>query len=50
MATVLIRDDNPDVRGMVKELMVRAGHDVMEANNGKDGLDLLNNKPADVIT
>ena len=37
-ARVLLVDDEPDVRGLVRTLLERAGHSVVEAPNGADGV------------
>jgi DNA-binding response OmpR family regulator len=38
MASVLVVDDEPDIRSLVRELLERAGHDVVEAGDGNEGL------------
>jgi DNA-binding response OmpR family regulator len=38
MASVLVVDDDPDIRGLVRELLERAGHVVHEAGDGREGL------------
>jgi DNA-binding response OmpR family regulator len=35
---VLVIDDDPDIRGLLRELLERAGYDVSEAANGRLGL------------
>jgi DNA-binding response OmpR family regulator len=35
---VLVVDDDPDIRGLLGELLRRAGHEVVEAENGRAGL------------
>jgi DNA-binding response OmpR family regulator len=40
-ARVLVIDDDADIRALVRELCERAGHDVLEAKNGKQGLQTL---------
>ena len=37
-ARVLVVDDDSDARGLARELLERAGHDVTLAENGRDGL------------
>ena len=39
MATILIVDDEPAVRGMISEILIGAGHQVAEAGNGNEALD-----------
>ena len=38
MSCILVVDDDTDIRGLVQELLKRAGHDVVEAPDGNDGL------------
>jgi DNA-binding response OmpR family regulator len=38
MASVLVVDDEADIRSLVRELLERAGHDVVEAGDGNEGL------------
>lgn len=38
MASVLVVDDEADIRRLVRELLERAGHDVVEAVDGNEGL------------
>lgn len=38
MASVLVVDDEADIRSLVRELLERAGHDVTEAGDGNEGL------------
>jgi DNA-binding response OmpR family regulator len=35
---VLVVDDEPDIRELVRELLERAGHEVIEASDGNEGL------------
>jgi DNA-binding response OmpR family regulator len=37
-ATILIVDDEADVRGLVREILQRAGYEVREAGDGQEGL------------
>lgn len=37
MATILIVDDDPQFRKMLRQMLERAGHSVVEASNGKEG-------------
>src|SRR5262245_42831936 len=39
MADVLIVEDNPDLAGLLAEILRAAGHSAREARNGRDGLD-----------
>jgi DNA-binding response OmpR family regulator len=38
VSCILVVDDESDIRGLVHELLKRAGHDVIEAADGNDGL------------
>src|SRR6476619_2430326 len=38
MASVLVVDDEADIRSLVRELLERAGHDGVEAGGGNEGL------------
>lgn len=46
---VLVVDDEPDIRDMVRRLLERAGHTVSEASDGKTCLDVVEEKRPDVI-
>jgi DNA-binding response OmpR family regulator len=37
-ARILFVDDDADIRGLLRQLLERAGYDLVEASNGKDGL------------
>lgn len=41
--TLLIVEDNQDVRGILSEVFQADGYRVLEANNGKEGYDILIN-------
>lgn len=49
--TILVLEDNGDVRALYSELLRSEGYRVLEASNGSVGMDLLLNDPAvvDVI-
>ncbi len=49
MATVLIVDDEPDIRFLLRFSLERAGHDVTEAWNGKIALERIQAEVPDVI-
>ena len=48
-ARILVADDDPDVRGLIRELLERAGATVREAANGREALRLLYDVRPDVI-
>ena len=49
MTRVLVVDDENDIRGLVRELLERAGHDVVEAPDGNEGLRLFYAEHPDVV-
>jgi DNA-binding response OmpR family regulator len=48
-ACVLVVDDDADIRGLLKELLARAGYDVVESSNGRDGLRTLYSTSPDLV-
>jgi DNA-binding response OmpR family regulator len=48
-ARVLVVDDDEDIRNLVCELLRRAGHDVVEAENGRLALRTLHASPPDLV-
>ena len=46
---ILIIDDDDQIRKMLKELLENAGYETMEASDGKEGLKLQYERPADLI-
>jgi DNA-binding response OmpR family regulator len=46
---VLVIDDDADIRELVRTLLERAGHDVVEAADGRAGLRALYASPADLV-
>jgi DNA-binding response OmpR family regulator len=48
-ARILVVDDDPDVRGLVRELLERAGARVVDAADGREALRLLYDVRPDVI-
>jgi DNA-binding NtrC family response regulator len=49
MARVLVIDDSEEVRGMLRDALEAAGHEVSEAAEGEAGLRLLRQAPQDVV-
>ena len=49
MTRVLVVDDDADIRGLVRELLERAGHDVVEAPDGNEGLRLFYGEQPDLM-
>jgi len=48
-ARVLVIDDDPDIRALVRELLQRAGHLVSEAGDGREGLRSLHALRPDLV-
>ena len=40
MATIMVIDDEPSIRGLLREVLERSGHKVVEAKDGREALDL----------
>ena len=49
MATVIVIDDDDKVRTMMRQALERAGHEVVEAGDGRAGLELYRRHPPDVV-
>lgn len=49
MAKILVIDDEEGVRRVIGKILVRAGHDVLEAPDGKVALSLLKEEAADLV-
>ena len=49
MASVLVVDDDADIRGLVRELLQRAGHVVHEAEDGREGLRIFHVERPDLV-
>ena len=49
MATILIIDDQESIRALLRTTLESAGYEVMEASNGRVGLDLYRLKPMDLV-
>jgi len=49
MARILVIDDDGEVRRMVKETLARAGHEVLEASNGRDGVQMFGEEPRELV-
>jgi len=48
-ATILIIDDEEIIRVLLRSALVAAGHEVVEAANGREGLELYRRRPADLV-
>jgi CheY-like chemotaxis protein len=49
MAKILVIDDDPDVQLSARLTLEKAGHTVVEARNGKDGLEKIRSEKPDLI-
>ena len=49
MATILIIDDEESIRILLRSALEAAGHEVTEAANGRQGLELYRRKPTDLV-
>jgi CheY-like chemotaxis protein len=49
MATILIIDDEELIRRLLRSALEAAGYEVTEATNGRQGLDLYRQRPADLV-
>jgi len=49
MATILIIDDEESIRNLLKEVLERANHRVLEASDGREGLTLYQQNKADLV-
>ena len=49
MESILIIDDEPQIRSMIRLILERSGYTVIEASDGIEGIRLFREKPADLI-
>ncbi len=49
MERILIIDDEPQIRSMLRLMLERAGYEVVEASDGIDGIRLYRQNPTDLI-
>jgi CheY-like chemotaxis protein len=49
MKKILIIDDDDQIRGMIRQMLMREGYEVVEASNGKQGAQIFREKPADLV-
>lgn len=49
MARILIIEDDNEVREYLESVLTRAGYDVIAASNGKEGVAMFGEQPADLV-
>lgn len=49
MARILVIDDDPQIRGLLRQMLVSEGYAVADAGNGKEAVEIQAREPADVI-
>ena len=49
MALILVIDDDDMMRGMLRKMLLQAGHDVVDAPDGEAGLSLLQKTSAELV-
>ena len=49
MARILLIDDDEQMRRIMARILVREGHDVIEAADGKQGIEFFRRDPRDVV-
>ncbi|MDH5639973.1 MAG: response regulator [Nitrospira sp.] len=49
MPTILVIDDEQSIRGLVREILEKEGYNVLEAENGRDGLAMYQKHPVDLV-
>ncbi len=49
MKTILIVEDDPQYQALLSQKLTQQGYDVIVANNGKEGLDILMNRDVQLI-
>jgi two-component system, response regulator, stage 0 sporulation protein F len=49
MATILVIDDEDSIRNLLKEVLEKAHHRVLEARDGREGLTLYQNNKVDLV-
>jgi CheY-like chemotaxis protein len=49
MATILVIDDEQSIRGLLKGVLEKAGHRVLEAEDGRKGLTLYQKEHVDLV-
>ncbi len=49
MARILVADDDPIMRKMLREMLAQSGHETVEASDGDEALERQREEPADLV-
>lgn len=49
MATILVIDDEESIRTLLRDVLVKAGHKVLEARDGREGLSVYGKGKVDLV-
>jgi DNA-binding response OmpR family regulator len=49
MARILVIDDEPEMRTILRQILEGAGYEVVDASNSREGLSRYSEKPADLV-
>ncbi len=49
MAKILIIDDEDAVRSALARILIRDGHEIVEAGNGAEAVDIVEDEPVDLV-
>lgn len=49
MPQILVIEDDEEVRSLITEFLVREGHDVLEASNGVEGMNVFEQNDIDIV-
>ncbi|MFQ6026503.1 MAG: response regulator, partial [Dehalococcoidia bacterium] len=49
MPKILVVDDEPNIREVIKRLLSKEGHEVIEATNGSEALEIVSYGSPDII-